>query len=256
LPLWGQGDHLLLGEGRESKVERAPEKMKLAMDMLLLHLPLIPSARGQKVEAELVGIPHQGCSQLWAAMPKDEVASLPGTVGLPLGQSRSQTQRASPLRAKLFGLLAYQTGRAAADAVSGVLTTLVRHAITPSTQHVLLTDEVPRRLVPQGRVSQGYKSHTKGLGHASETGRASPQPRPKGCQQRQSRGLRARSSVLACSERQNLRVPGRPLRSMGSVSSATAASKWPGRTFSCQLADLLSNGLAQPEREGLAVRRR
>ena len=39
------------------------------------------------------------------------------------------------------------------------------------------------------RQAQSYKSYTKGPGHASETGRASPQPRLKGCQQRQSRGV-------------------------------------------------------------------
>jgi hypothetical protein len=224
--------------------------------MLNLHLPLIQSALGQKEEAKLVGTAHQERSQRWAAMPNGEVASLPGTVGLHLGQSRSHTERASPFRAK-FGLSALNaTDRAAAHAVSGVPTTRVTHAITSGAQHVPLTDEVPRRLVRTGRVSQGYKSNTKGRGYAPETGMASPQPRLKGCQQRQSRGAGWRPAVSSCSERQNLRVPRGPLRSMGSVSSATAATTWPARTSSCQLADPLSNNPPQPETGHGAVRSR
>ncbi len=246
-----------MGGERESKDERSERMITMAKDMLYLHLRLIQSALGQKAEAKLVGSAHRERSQRWVAIPNDEVASLPGTAGSPLGQSRSQTQRASSLRVKLHGLSAYsRTGRAAADAVSGVLTTLVRHAITSGTQHVLLTDEVPRRPAPPEQVSQGYKPYAKGRGYASEAGRVSPQPRLKGCQQRQSRGRCGRLSDLTGSERQNLRVPGRPLRSMGPVSSATAATKWPGRTSSDQPAELLSNSLAQPEAADQAVRKR
>ena len=223
--------------------------------MLYLHLPLIQSALGQKEEAKPVGFSHRGRSQRWVAMPNDEVASLSGTTGLHLGQSRIQTLRASPFRAK-YDLPALAAGRAAANAVSRVPPTLVQHAIMLGIQHVPLTDEVPRRPAPLGRVSQGYKPYAKGQSYASETGRASPQPRPKGCQQRQSRGLRARFAVLACSERQNLRVPREPLRSMGPVSSATAATKWPGGTSFRQPVDLLSNSLAQPELGHAAVRAR
>ena len=73
-----------IGWWRGARVEgwTCSGNMRLAMDMLYFHLPLIPSARGQKVEAELVGLPHQGRSQLWAAMPTDEVAGLPGMAGL------------------------------------------------------------------------------------------------------------------------------------------------------------------------------
>lgn len=221
--------------------------MRLAIDMLYFHLPLIQSALGQKVEAKLVGSPHQERSQRWVAMPNDEVASLPGKAGLHLGQSRSQSQRASPFRAKLFGLSASLTGRVAAHAVSGALTTLVLRAIMPSAQHVPLTDEVPRRPVLSGWVSPGYKSYTKGLGHASEAGRASPQPRPKGCQQRQSRGSYGRLADHGCFERQNLRVLCGPLGFMGSVSPATVATKWRFRTSSWQLVGSLSNGPQQPK---------
>jgi hypothetical protein len=215
--------------------------------MLYLHLPLIQSALGQKVEAKLVGSSHRERSQRWAAMPNDEVAGLPGMAGLHLGRSRRH-ERTSLFRVK-FGLLTSWTGRVIADAVSDAPTAPVLQAITSCTQHVPLTDEVPRRPVPPGQVSPGYKSHTKGLGHASETGRVSPQPRPKGCQQRQSRGGRGRFADLTCSERQNLRVPRGPLRSTRPVSSALAATTWPGGTSSCQGADWLRNGPLQPERE-------
>ena len=117
----------------------------------------------------------------------------------------------------------------------------VRPAATSCVQFVLSTDEVPRRLLPSGGVSPGYKSHTKGQGNASETGTAFPRPRPKGCQQRQSRGVRRRLAVSACSERQNLKVPPGPLWSTGPVSPATAATKWRDGTSSCQLAGPLSN---------------
>lgn len=139
--------------------------------MLYLHLRLIQSALGQKVEAEPVGN-HRGRSQGRATTGGREVASFPGEVGPPLGQSQ---ERASPFRVK-FDLSAYfWTGRDAAYAVSGAPVTLVVHATTPRTQHVRFTDEVPRCPV-FGRVSPGYKSHTKGQGHASETGTAFPGP--------------------------------------------------------------------------------
>ena len=185
--------------------------------MLYLHLRLIQSALGQKVEAEPVGN-HRGRSQRRAAMGGVEVASFPGEAGLPLGQSY---QRASPFRAKFDQSASFATGRDAAHAVSGAPSALVLPAATPSTQYVRFTDEVPRRPVSR-RVNPGYKSHTKGRGHASETGTAFPRPRLQGCQQRQSRGLRQGwfSTPSACSERQNLRVPPEPLRFMGPVSTA------------------------------------
>lgn len=202
-----------------------------------------------------MGLAHRERSQRWVAMPIDEVASLPGWTGLLLGQSPSHTLRTSPFRVK-YGWSASATGRAVADAVSHALRTLVLHAIMPGTQHVLLTDEVPRRPVPQGWVSQGYKSYTKGQGHASEAGRASPQPRLKGCQQRQSRGVWSWETDDARSERQNLRVPPGSFRSMGSVSSTTAATKWPDGTSSCQPVEVLSNSPLQPKWRQAAVRSR
>ena len=229
--------------------------MRLAMDMLYLHLRLIQSALGQKVEAEPVGWCHRGRSQGRPAMGGREVASFPGEMGPPLGQSQ---ERASPFLAK-FDLSAYfETGRAAAHAVSGALMALVLPAVTSRIRFVRSTDEVPRRLGLSGRVSAGYKSHTKGQRYASETGTAFPRPRLKGCQQRQSRGLRQdrSSDPNACSERQNLRVPPGPLRSMGPVSPAHAATKWRGRTSSGQRAGLLSNSPPQPEPGQAAVRSR
>ena len=57
-------------------------KMRLAKDILHLHLRLIQSALGQKAEAKLVGLPYRERSQRWAAMPNGEVAGLPGLAGL------------------------------------------------------------------------------------------------------------------------------------------------------------------------------
>lgn len=198
-----------------------------------------------------MGLSHRERSQGRAVMHGLEVASLPGGMGSPLGQSQ---ERASPFLAK-FGLSAsFATGRAAAYAVSGALLTRVLHAATSRTWFVRSTDEVPRRPVPHGWVNLGYKSHTKGRGHASEAGTASPRPRPKGCQQRQSRGPRFRSAGSSCSERQNLRVPPGPLRFMGPVSPTYAATKWRAGTSSPQQAGSLSNSPQQPEPGQAAVR--
>jgi hypothetical protein len=200
-----------------------------------------------------MGLSHRERSQGRAVMHGLEVASLPGGMGSPLGQSQ---ERASPFLAK-FGLSAsFATGRAAAYAVSGVLLTRVLPAATSRTWFVRSTDEVPRRLLPHGWVSLGYKSHTKGRGHASEAGTASPRPRPKGCQQRQSRGSRFRSAESACSERQNLRVPPGPLRFMGPVSPTYTATKWREGTSSPQRVGSLSNSPQQPEPAQAAVRSR
>ena len=223
--------------------------------MLSLHLRLIQSALGQKVEAEPVDN-HWGRSQRRAAMGGVEVASFPGEAGQPMGQSEV-VERASPFRAK-FGLSALvATGRVAADAVSGQTIALVLPAVTPCTQHVRFTDEIPRRPVLE-QVSLDYKSDTKGPGHASASGTAFPRPCRKGCQQRQSRGLRPSRSfgLVACSERQNLRVPPGPLRSLGPVSPVDKATTWPAGTSSPQPTGPLSNSPRQPETGQAAVRSR
>ena len=226
--------------------------MRLAMDMLYLHLRPIQSALGRKVEAEPVDLVHRGRSQGCAAMRGREVASFPGEMGPPMGPSH---ERASPFLAKFVLSASFATGRDAAHAVSGGPMTWVRPAVTSRAQHVRFTDEVPRR--PSHRqVSLGYKSPTKGRGHASETGTAFPRPRLKGCQQRQSRGVGARLAGHSRSERQNLRVPPGPLRSMGPVSPANAATTWRDRTSSGQLADRLSNSPQQPDPGQAAVRSR
>jgi hypothetical protein len=223
------------------------------MDKLYLHFRLIQSALSQKAEAKPVGSTHRERSQGCAAMRGHEVACLPSEMGPPMGQSH---ERASPFLAKFVLSASFATGRVAAQAVSGAPMALVLPAATYRTQHVRFTDEVPRRLVLGGLVSLGYKSHTKGWGHASETGTAFPRPRPKGCQQRQSRGAGVRLAAHPCSERQNLRVPLGPLRFMGPVSPVTAATKWRDGTSSCQLAGLLSNSPQQPETGQAAVRSR
>jgi len=205
------------------------------MDMLYLHLRLIQSALGQKAEAEPVDAFHRGRSQGRPAMGGHEVASFPGEMGPPLGQSH---KRASPFRAKFGRSASCATGRDAAHAVSGAPMPLVLPATTSRAQHVRFTDEVPRRPVLR-QVRLGYKSYTKGRGQASEAGTAFPRPRLKGCQQRQSRGAPGRFAAKVRSERQNLRVPPGPLRFMGPVSPATAATTWRDGTCSCQLAGSL-----------------
>ncbi len=240
---------------RVSRRVNEPANIRMAKDMLYLHLRLIPSARGQKAEAKPGGSSPRERRQGRAVMGGREVASLPGEMGLPLGQGR---ERASDTGAK-FDLSAYnETGRAVADAVSSAPPALVRPAITSRTRFVHFTDEVPRRLIPPGSVSPGYKSPTKGPGDASETGTVFPRPRLQGCQQRQSRGVRRGRfpGPGACSERQNLRVPPGPLRSMRPVSPAIAATTGPDGTSSCQPAGSLSNSPLQPETGQAAVRPR
>ena len=246
-----RGSHV--GGWRGARVEErtCSAKMRMATDMLCLIFRLTRSAPGQKAEAKPVGN-HRERSQDRPVMDGHEVACFPGEMGLPLGQSQ---ERASPFLAKFDLSASFATGRDAVYAVSGAPLALVVQAATSRVTYVRFTDEVPRCPV-LGRVSPGYKSHTKGQGHASETGTAFPRPRPKGCQQRQSRGLRLRLAASACSERQNLRVPPGPLRSMGPVSPATAATKWRDGTSSCQLAGPLSNSPLQPEPGQAAVRSR
>src|SRR5216117_351336 len=106
--------------------------MRLAMDMLNLHLRLIQSALGQKAEAKPMGLPHRERSQGRAVMRGHEVASLPGEMGSPLGQSH---ERASPFLAKFVLSASFATGRDTAHAVSGAPMALVLPATTPRIQH-------------------------------------------------------------------------------------------------------------------------
>jgi hypothetical protein len=182
-----------------------------------------------------------------------EVACLPSLMGLPLDQDRG---RASPLRAKSVFSVSAKRSRVPAHAASGMPSALVLHAITSDTRNIHLTDEVSRCPGLGGQVSANYKPDAKGLRHAPVTGRGSPQPRLWRCQQRQSRGACTWETRGMCSERQNLRVPFGSLRFMGPVSPVIKAAQWPGRTFSCQLASLLSNSPQQPERRRAAVRQR
>jgi hypothetical protein len=222
----------------------------MANELLILPLHLIQSALSQKEEAKPVDGIHRERSQGRAVMHGREVACLPSPVGSPL--SRSQ-RRATPSLAK-SGLSAYfQTGRAAANAVSGALMAPVLQAITSDTRNAPLTDEVPRCPWPSAaKVSQVYKSHTKGPAEAPVTGTGSPRPRPWGWRQRRSRGPRRCED----SERQNLRVSSGPLRSTGSVSPRHQATKWPGGTSSRQHLGLLRNELIQPEAAHWTVRSR
>lgn len=224
----------------------------MAKDMLYLHLRLIQSALSQKEEVKPVShTTHWEWSQGRAAMRSLEVASLPGEMESHLGRT---DKRASSLLAKFDLSASTKTGRVVAHAVSGALTVPVVPATTSSTWNIRFTDEVPRRPNHLDGVTHGYKLETKGHAHASETGTAFPRPRLKGCQQRQSRGARVRLAGLTCSERQNLRVPPGPLRFMGPVSPAYAATKWRDGTSSCQWAGWLSNSPQYPEPGQAAVR--
>ena len=227
----------------------------MATELLILPLHLIQSALGQKVEAKPRVSYSRERSQDRVARRCLEVARLPGAMGSHLGRSCG---RETPSLSKSVLSASFVTGRAAVYAVSGALMTLVLPAITSRTRNVPLTDEVPRRPGLIRQVSLAYKSDTKGPADAPVTGGVSPQPRLQGCRQRQSRGSRPRrfGGGAVCSERQNLRVPHAPVRFMGPVSPAIAATKWLGRTSSCQLAGLLRNSPQQPEPGHAAVRHR
>src|SRR6266487_5368818 len=227
--------------------------MRMAIELLILPLRLIQSALSQKAEAKPVNPFHRERSQGGPEMDRLEVACLPSNLGSPLGRSRG---RETPSLSKSVLSASFETGRAAAYAVSGVLMAPVLHAITSCTRYVHPTDEVPRRPWPFGvGVKLAYKSDTKGPAHAPVTGRGSPPPRLQGCRQRESRGawsLLGEDSL--CSERQNLRVPCGPFWFMGQVSPAVKATKWPDRTSSCHPAGLLRNRPQQPESGHAAVR--
>jgi hypothetical protein len=224
--------------------------MRMANELLILPLHLIQSVLSQKVEAKPVDRFHRERSQGRVVMRGREVACLPSPMGSPLSRSRG---RATPSLAK-SGLSAYfETGRAAAHAVSGVLVAPVLQAITSDIRNAPLTDEVPWCPGSFGaKVSEVYKSHTKGPPDAPVTGTGSPRPRLWGWRQRRSRGPRG----CGDSERQNLRVSSGPLRSTGLVSPRFQATKWPGGTSFRQYLGLLRNRLIQPESAHWAVRPR
>ena len=227
----------------------------MATELLILPLHLIQSALSQKVEAKpRVSYPRER-SQSRVVRRGREVACLPGVMGSHLGRSCG---RETPSLSKSVLSASFVTGRAAVYAVSGALMTPVLPAITSRTRNVPLTDEVPRRPGLIRRVSLAYKSDTKGPADAPVTGRVSSQPRLQGSRQRQSRGAGPRrfGGGAVCSERQNLRVPCGPLRFMGPVSPAIAATQWPDGTSSCQVAGLLRNSPQQPEPGHAAVRHR
>jgi hypothetical protein len=239
--------------GRQARVEERTvlENVRLASDMLIVHLPLIQFALGQKAEAKPMGLAHRERSQGRAVMRGHEVASLPSGMELPLGWS---LERATLSLAKFDLSASFATGRHAAYAISGVRIAPVLQAITSRIWNVRFTDEVPRRPAPPGQVSFGYKSHTKGQGYASAAGTASPRPRLKGCQQRQSRGARWRLAASVCSERQNLRVPPGPLRFTGPVSPDPFRHQMARGDLLPSTGRTLSNSPQQPGQGQEAVR--
>lgn len=203
----------------------------MALHMLNLHLRLIQSALSQKEEAKPLGSSRRERSQGRAAMCGHEVASLPGEVESPSGRT---DKRATTLLAK-FGLSAsLATGRAAAHAVSGVLTAPVLQAITSRTGNPRSTDEVPTCLAAR-RATAGYKMASKGQPYARAAATASYRRRPRGCQQRH-------SNPAHRDERQYLKQPVQaPVTRK--VSPGASATKWPGGTSSRQPPSTLRNVL-------------
>ena len=202
----------------------------MANHLLCIPLHLIQSELGQKEEVEPREQSFRERSQGGAARSRREVASLPSLMGSPLGRYGG---RASPFRAKSASSPCPRIRRAVRS-VSGALTLPVRPAITSDQWNDYPTDEVPRRFDPKGRATLSYKSDTKGSGHAPEMGMASPQPHPKGQQQRRSRGKSGRVNGRIGSERQNLNGFVGCTGFMNSVSAAVEATKWPGQTSSGQ----------------------
>lgn len=223
--------------------------MRIALHTLYILFHLIPSERDQKVEAKPKDSFLWERSQRWAVKPSDDVAGLTSVMGSLLGRSCG---RASLSRAKSGLLASFVRGPCAVCSVSGGAMTPVRHAITSGIWNIQLTGELPRCLGPhsEGPVRPSYKSPTKGWGHAPVAGTASPRPRLWGSQQSQS------SPEFSPDERQNLRVSWAPPGSMGIVSSAAAATKWPERTSSFQPADGLRNLPQQPRLVPTTVRQR
>jgi hypothetical protein len=214
----------------------------MANHLLYIPLHLIQSELSQKEEAKPEEQSSWESSQGGTAMPRHEVASLPSLMGSPLGRCGG---RASPFRAKSASLPCSRIRRAA-QSVSGALTPPARPAITSDPRNTHPTDEVPRRLDPPDRVPGSYKSDTKGFRHASVMGTVSSRPHLQGQQQRRSRGRSGRVGGQACSERQNLNVFAGGAGFMDSVSSAVAATQWPGQTSSGQPAATLRNRSQQP----------
>lgn len=224
--------------------------MRMANYLLYSPLHLIQSELGQKMEAKPRRQTSRERSQGLAAMLGREVACLLSQAGLPMGRccgrvSLSRTKSVSSTLVRRIQL-------AACSVSSEPQTTSVSPAITSSIRNTRFTDEVPRR-PGSPRATPSYKSHTKGLDHASVLGRGSPPPQLKGWQQRRSSGWPVRATEAAGSERQNLNVSVRLPGFMGIVSSAAQATKWPEGTSSLQPAVRLRNVPQHPQATGPTI---
>lgn len=217
-----------------------PVNKRTARHLLKSPLHLVRSESDQKEEAKPRICQPRECSQRRAAMRGDEVACLPSNAGWPLGRDCG---RASSLQAK-SALSASLKVPPVTCSASDKETFPVRPAIMQGTWNIHSTDEVPRRPSPFRWVNPGYKSYTKDRGYASEAGGVSPQPRPKGCQQSQSRGDPVMGHQFL--ERQNRNVFVGSLWPMSLVSNVIKAPKWPEGTSSLQLANRLRNGPLNP----------
>ena len=177
------------------------------------------SASVQNREAKLGSNPGER-SQGGPEKDRLEVACLWDGTGLLLGCGGG---RASVEYAKPIGLAPISDRYTLTQAVSRRCPAVVVHAITFQQWLLLATGELPprRKLTPS--VTTRYKLYAKGGSDARATLTPSQRRRPWGTQQRQ-------SSPVSLDERQNLREVFAPLGFMGTVSTASAASKWPAGT--------------------------
>jgi hypothetical protein len=199
--------------------------------VLLLHDHLIASADNQSVETKPWGNPGER-SQASSVMDSREEACLHGLAGWRLGWT--EDEHPSLERSPFFPP---QLGSSCCRSNCGYRQPVripVLHAVMPGIKRVHTTGEVPRGLLPPGRVTASYKQAVKGSPDALVAGTRSHRPCPWGCQQRQ-------SSPATRDERQNRSWPIKSSIVFGIVSPAAAATKWPAGTSSRQPVGLLRN---------------
>lgn len=173
-------------------------------------------------------------SQRDAAMGRDEEADLIREAGCPLGLKH---RRASQTWAKPpFPLLCGSAAPTHSVGRSRMLDVLPGTMLQQWQSH--FTGEVLRCLRVSPAVTHSYKNLAKGCDDASVAQGMSLPLRLQGCQQRQS----THGATLPA-ERQNHHRLDSSESFTGKVSSSVQATKWPGRTFSCQPGVPLRNTL-------------
>ena len=138
---------------------------------------LCGSAPVQKALSKLLGVRGER-SQCGSARDRSEEARQRHFEGLHLG---SNDVLASALTAKHVSRSPLRFPERLMRLLS--LAIRVPHAITWRKRHFIFTDEVSRRLRPQGGVKPAYKASPKGSADASAWRRSSQQPPPQRWQQ-------------------------------------------------------------------------